>query len=105
MSNIEIGDRFESKDSRDRGRIVEVTEARGLSGYGANLVAEETHHYRGVEVTDYGMPVADYLDLLRAGETFYTVRTEVHPNRPTAVGNVSRVSERTLRDRYRKVSH
>jgi hypothetical protein len=72
---IEPGDRFESEDSRDTGRVVEV-----------------------IEIVDGPRYVGD------ARGSLYRVRTEAHPKNPQAVGNVSRVAERTLRKNYRRVS-
>lgn len=37
-------------------------------------------------------------------EKHWYVKTEAHPRNPEAVGNVSRVSESTLRERYKRVS-
>lgn len=72
---IEVGDRFESRDKRDAGRVVEVTEF--LSG----------PRYAGDP----------------KGSIFRTV-TEASPKNPQAVGNVQRVSERTLRGKYERIS-
>ena len=72
---IEPGDRFETKDQRDEGRVVEVVER------------VEGPRYAGDA----------------RGNVFH-VRTEAHPKNPEAVGNVSRVTERTLRKNYQRVS-
>ncbi|RKT33636.1 hypothetical protein DEU34_2239 [Microbacterium sp. AG1240] len=72
---IEIGDRFETEDDRDAGRVVEVIEVVSGPRYA-------------------GDP---------KGSIFRTV-TEASPKNPQAVGNVQRVSERTLRGKYVRVS-
>lgn len=75
----QIGERYESTDSRDGGRVVEVIDQ----------VLDD-------DGFEYVKPNGDYV---------FHVRTEVNPNNPSAVGNVSRVSERTLQgSHYRKVS-
>lgn len=68
---IEVGDRFESKDKRDEGRVVEVTEA-------------------------------DPSRVL--GRERFWVQTEAHPKNPDAIGHVSRVSGKTIRAKYTRIS-
>jgi hypothetical protein len=80
---IEVGDRFLSKDKRDGGRIVEVIAALPVDAW-----------YSNPHVSEY----------TRQGGTRFKVRTEVNPSNPTAVGHVSRTSERTLRTGYKRVS-
>lgn len=72
---IEVGDRFETKDKRDGGRVVEV------------IAYVDGPRFTG--------------DM--RGRRF-RVQTESHPKNPDAIGNVSRVSERTLRTKYERVS-
>lgn len=92
---IKVGDRFETLDGRDAGRVVEVTEVRGLS-------ASAKAHLANVDTsTESG---AAHAARVVARRTFFTVQTESHPKNPDAVGNVSRVSENTLRTKYRRVS-
>ena len=88
---IEVGDRFESKDRRDKGRVVEVIEELGLKESAA------AHPARRVYPDAHIRRVAER-------RTYFHVRTEAHPKNPDAVGHVSRVSERTLRTRYERVS-
>ena len=88
---IEVGDRFETKDGRDVGRVVEVTEALGLS-------ESATRHLAQVGVS------SDHAERVRLRKTFFRVSTEAHPRNPDAIGNVSRVSEKTLRTKYRRIS-
>lgn len=98
MSNdnrpIEIGDRFETLDGRDAGRVVEVSEALGLNPSAAAHIAR----LRSSE------EVSEHIERVRERKTFYRVRTESHPKNPDAIGNVSRVSERTIRSKYVRVS-
>lgn len=72
---IEVGNRFETLDERDAGRVVEVIE-----------------HVSGPRF------IGD-----QRGDVFRT-RTEAQPKNPEAVGNVQRISERTLRTKYRRIS-
>jgi hypothetical protein len=104
LQPIEVGDRFESKDKRDGGRIVEVVEERGLSGQGERQLELARQRYRGVSTTSWGTPVADALEDIRKRYTFFTIRTEVHPKNPSAVGRNVKVHEGTLRTKYRRVS-
>jgi len=69
---VQAGDRFESEDERDEGRVVKVL------GPAVPIATDD-----GPE---------------------WLVETVAHPKNPDAVGNVSRVSEFTLNDRYRRVS-
>lgn len=101
---IEVGDRFETRDSRDAGRVVEVVEARGISGRGERQIELARARYRGRATTDWGELVTDAVEFIRQGYTYFSIRTEAHPRNPDALGNVSRISERTLRTKYRRVS-
>lgn len=71
---IEVGDRFESRDSRDRGRVVEVIDILQRRYWGGEWLR------------------------------YFHLKTEAHPNNPTAVGTVSRINERSLETRYRRIS-
>lgn len=86
---IEVGDRFITRESRDAGRVVEVTEALGLTAWGASHIGR------------MGEAVAEDF---RRRQTRFRIRTEAHPRNPEAVGNVSQVSEKTLRVKYKRVS-
>lgn len=72
---IEVGDRFETRDERDAGRVVEVIEVLSGPRYVGDV----------------------------KGWIFRTV-TEASPKNPDAVGNVQRISEHTLRAKYKRVS-
>lgn len=91
---IEVGDRFETLDGRDAGRVVEVVEALGLNPSAAAHIAR----LRSSE------EVSDHVARVRERKTFYRVSTESHPKNPDAIGNVSRVSERTIRLKYQRIS-
>lgn len=98
---IEVGDRFETRDSRDAGRIVEVVELLGLSERGASRIARIQGER---ESPVYGISNAERIDWYRQRETHYRIRTEVHPRNPDAVGRAIRVQENTLREKYKRVS-
>lgn len=98
---IEVGDRFESKDKRDGGRIVEVVDAEGLEERGADRIAGLERDNRR---TIYGVSVEDHIEWTRQRHTHFRIRTEVHPKNPTAVGRTIRVQENTLRDRFKRIS-
>lgn len=72
---IEVGDRFETLDDRDAGRVVEITQFVDGPRYPSDP----------------------------RGSRWYA-KTEANPKNPDAVGNVSRISERTLRAKYRRIS-
>lgn len=91
---IEKGDRFETLEGRDAGRVVEVVETLGL-------LPSAERHIRLI-VARGGSEA--HVERVRARRTYFRVRTEAHPKNADAIGNVSRVSERTLRRRYRRVS-
>ncbi|MFF2493229.1 hypothetical protein [Agromyces sp. NPDC058064] len=102
---IKVGDRFQTKDKRDEGRVVEVLEARGLSTAGRQHVELlERKRALGAKTTHWGWPIDDAIEDARQGYTYFAVRTEAHPRNPDALGNVSRISERTLRAKYRRIS-
>lgn len=101
---IEVGDRFESKDRRDGGRVVEVREARGLSPAGVRQIELFNARNKGNRNTSWGYSVDDARDHLRQRYTFFYVQTETHPNNPSAVGRHSQVHEMTLRTKYRRIS-
>lgn len=86
---IVVGDRFESLDARDEGRVVEVVEAFGIAPDDSAALEREPAKTR---------------DETRMRVTDFHVRTEAHPKNPDAIGNVSRVSEWTLRTGYKRVS-
>lgn len=98
---IEEGDRFITKDRRDVGRTVEVVEALPT-----DLQIESTRRERAERNSRAwgGWDVDSAEEWLRQRETYYRIRTEVHPHNPDAVGNVSRVHEGTLRTKYKRVS-
>lgn len=98
-TTITVGDRFETKDWRDEGRVVEVVEIL------IDPVNEASRPDRArLFAGQWGSKPTEVEEWLRAGETRFRVRTEAHPKNPAAVGNVSRISERTLNAKYRKVS-
>lgn len=72
---IEVGDRFETEDERDEGRVVEVIEIVAAPRYAGD-----------------------------AKGWVYRTRTEASPKNPDAVGHVQKISERTLRSKYKRVS-
>lgn len=95
---VSVGDRYETTDKRDEGRVVEVTQALGIpesiATHIANLLAKPQSERRDAEIAR-----------VRARRTYYLVRTEAHPKNPDAIGNVSRVSEKSLLGpSWRKVS-
>lgn len=95
---INVRDRFETLDGRDRGRVVEVIETLGLKPSTARRIdALAAKH--GAAGLDFAK-----IEKLRERGNFFLVRTEAHPKNPQALGNVSRVSERTLRRRYKRNS-
>ena len=87
---IEVGDRFETRDARDGGKVVEVVKVEGLSREGLNRLGRVVSAARDRWVREH--------------YTTYRIRTEVHPNNPGAVGRTVRVQENTLRDKYKRVS-
>jgi hypothetical protein len=99
---IEVGDRFESKDRRDGGRIVEVVESLGLSDHGEARMARARSV--GHVPSWSNMTFTEFLDWIRAGETNFRIKTEVHPNNPSAVGRTIRIQENTLREKFTRVS-
>lgn len=95
---IEVGDRFETRDRRDEGRVVEVVVAHPDERF-------SDRHYRALRnAAAWGMTVEEVEQWLREGEVRFNIRTEAHPRNPDAIGNVSRISERTLRTKYKRVS-
>lgn len=72
---VEVGDRFETLDERDAGRVVEIVEF----AEGPRFAGDP----RGSR---------------------WRAKTEANPKNPDAIGNVSRISERTLRLKYKRVS-
>lgn len=98
---IEVGDRFETRDHRDDGKVVEVVQADGLNSFGRDRIARI---HGGPERDGYGITKADRAEWTRERYTTFRIRTEVHPNNPSAVGRTVRVQENTLRDKYKRVS-
>jgi hypothetical protein len=94
---IQVGDRFETTDGRDAGRVVEVTRDLGL-------LRSARDHIARIEEKGHTESSADHIERVRSRKTYFYVKTEAHPRNPDAVGNVSRVSERTLRKKYKRVS-
>lgn len=95
---IEVGDRFETRDKRNAGRVVEVIEALPVLG-------DETRAERSERVAIlWCMKPDDVDEWLRQRETRFRIRTEAHPRNPDAVGKVSDVHEATLRTDFRRVS-
>lgn len=84
------GDRFQSNDPRDSGRVVEVIEERGI----APEISEAIARYRDTKARE----------LRRQKATYFAIRTEAHPTNPDAIGNVSRISEHGLRTRFTRIS-
>ncbi|WP_405375953.1 MULTISPECIES: hypothetical protein [unclassified Microbacterium] len=97
---IEVGDRFETRDSRDAGRIVEVIEVLGLDQCGRDRIAKVN---AGPDVV-CGRTKQERTEYHRLRNTHYRIRTEVHPRNPEAVGRRVKVQESTLRDKYNRVS-
>lgn len=95
---IEVGDRFETRDMRDAGRVVEIVTAHEDTKAGDRRARAQRMHVA------WGMSVDEVEQFLREGEVSFHARTEAHPRNPEAVGNVSRISERTLRDKFKRVS-
>lgn len=81
-SKYEVGDRFETRDSRDEGKIVEIIEVLQYP--------REVWYQDGTSETLFG--------------TRYRIKTEVNPKNPSAVGRRSHIAEHTLETRYRKIS-
>lgn len=84
------GDRFQSNDPRDNGRVVEVIEERGI----APEIEAAINRFRGLEGRE----------LRRQKATYFAIKTEAHPTNPDAIGNVSRISEHGLRTRFTRIS-
>lgn len=99
---IEVGDRFESKDKRDGGRIVEVVESLGLSEYGARRMSRIKEAGKVPAWTSWTFP--EYVEWARQGDTHFRIKTEVHPKNPSAVGRTIRIQENTLREKFKRVS-
>lgn len=105
MSNIQPGDRFETRDSRDAGRVIEIDEVLGLSAAGQKY----TDLYM-TGVWDYEAHGYDTLDEaveeVRTKYTKYRAHSEANPKNPDQVGRRTTVSEKTLSDlnKYRKIS-
>ncbi|MEW2459839.1 hypothetical protein [Microbacterium sp. K41] len=97
---IEVGDRFEPRDSRDAGKIVVVVKAEGLSDRGR---AQVERIEAGPERV-YGVGRESRMAWARERHTTYRIRTEAHPNNRSAVGRTVRAQENTLRDKYKRVS-
>jgi hypothetical protein len=95
---IEVGDRFETRDKRDAGRVIEVIEA--LEHKDAGTLPERAAR----NAAAWGVDVAETEEWMRQAETRFRTRTETHPRNPSAVGNVSSVAEYTLRKNYRRIS-
>ncbi|MDF2899678.1 MAG: hypothetical protein K0Q46_6464 [Rhodococcus erythropolis] len=98
---IEVGDRFETRDKRDDGKLVEVVVADGLNAVGRDRMARIE---AGPERDRYGTTKAQRLEWTRQRYTTYRIRTEVHPNNPSAVGRRVKIQENTLREKYKRVS-
>lgn len=97
---IEVGDRFETRDARDEGKVVEVVKVEGLSADGrAQITRAESGPAR-----HYGITREQHIEWIRERYTTYRIRTEVHPNNPSAVGRTVRAQENTLREKYKRVS-
>lgn len=86
MSKYQVGDRFETKDSRDTGRVIEIDEVVEWDGTGYIYNDDDT-------VTEVKVP-----------KVSYRVHSEANPKNPEAVGRRSTVSENTLDNRYTKIS-
>ena len=95
---IEVGDRFETRDKRDAGRVVEVIEA--LEDKDAATRPERAAR----NARSWGSTPAEVEEWMRKSETYFRIQTEAHPRNPDALGNVSRISELTLRAKYSRVS-
>ncbi|QYF98478.1 hypothetical protein [Microbacterium sp. PAMC21962] len=98
---IQVGDRFETRDRRDAGRIVEVVEALGIRDRGRQRLARIE---AGPDVTCWGEAKADLLRWVREQETIYRIRTITNPRVPHATGRHVKVQENTLRAKYKRVS-
>lgn len=72
---IEVGDRFETLDERDAGRVVEVIEVVAQPRWDGD-----------------------------AKGTIFRTRTEASPKNLDALGHLQKISERTLRKKYRRIS-
>jgi hypothetical protein len=95
---IEKGDRFESQDTRDAGRIIKVVET--VVDVVGDMPAEP------VSIPSPGLPDDVIPDPVLETEREYLVEVTVHPDNPDAVGHTYRIGEATLRNRkhYRRVS-
>lgn len=60
--------------------------------------------FETLDKRDGGRVVEVIEDVGHHGRAVFRVRTEAHPRNPDAVGNVSRVSDHTLRTNYKRVS-
>lgn len=86
VSKYQEGDRFETLDSRDAGRIIEID-----------------------EVIEYEQPGVIYHDNDTLEEVVlqkvrYRVHSEANPKNPNHIGRRSSVSEEGLTTRYKKIS-
>lgn len=73
---IEVGDRFESEDPREEGRVIQIRERRSAK---------------------FGMYGS-------GGSPRWQVQTEAHPKNPEVIGRKSVISEHTLRRRWKRIS-
>jgi hypothetical protein len=85
-NHYEVGDRFETTDSRDEGRVIEI---------------DEVIHYdqAGWQYDDNG-----FITEVVTPKVRYRVHSEANPKNPDAVGRRSTISEHGLETRYRKIS-
>lgn len=99
---IEVGDRFETRDARDAGRIVEVDELLGVADANQRCIDELLQP--GARVPSWAVDIDEAVEYHRLSGTRFRIRTEVHPRNPSAEGTVRIANERTLRTKYKRVS-
>lgn len=103
MSKYERSDRFETKDSRDRGRIIEIDAELGLSEDGERIIRQYEDGYYSWEDHGY-LSLEQAVEVVRQKNTYYSAHTEVNPRNPEREGRKSTLSEFTLANRYHKIS-
>lgn len=87
---IRKGNQFASMDPRHKGRAVRVVQALGLNQ------SAGAHLQKSVR-----MPHAARLTQRR---TYFIVEVIANPGNPKTVGDQGRISEKTLRERYERMS-
>lgn len=100
LEPIRVGDRFESRDKRDAGRVVEVVEELPVPSW---VTARVATILAGPERRMTGETRESAAEWHRQRGTRFLVRSVVNPLNPAAVGRSYRVQENTLREKFRRV--